>query len=117
MPERNVLNLSASRLSTVCNFIILARIFSKVGFFRGKIIVHFVDDQLQKTEINTCGIFQLYVYDDLFAPDCRSSIVNDLKLTRNNVWKQLYKIFELDKNINKERIAEFAEKHSVKVST
>ena len=91
--------------------------FGKLHNVRDESIVHFVDDQLQKTETNTSGIFQLHFYEYLFAPDFKSSIINDSKLTRNAAWNLLNKIFELDKNANEERMTEFDKNHSIKFST
>ena len=39
--------------------------------------VHFADDQLQKTETDTYGIFQLYLFVNLFNPDKNSAIIED----------------------------------------
>ena len=44
--------------------------------------VHFVDDQLQKTETNACRVFQLYFFVNLFNPDKNSMIVEDKSLTK-----------------------------------
>ena len=46
--------------------------------------IHFVDNQLQKTVTNTCGVFQLYFFVDLFNPDENSVIVEDKTLTKKN---------------------------------
>ena len=114
-------NLSRKELANLCvTFRDLFHFINKFGKLynvRDEIIVHFVDDQLQKTQTNTCGIFQLYFYENLSAPDFRSSIINDSKMTRNTAWKLLNKIFELDKNANEERMTEFGKKHSIKFST
>ena len=39
-----------------------------------------VEDQIQDLESNTCGIFQLYFYENMFNPDQSSKIQNDTKL-------------------------------------
>ena len=52
-----------------------------------------VDDQLQKIETDTCGIFQLYFYVNMFMPLENSSIVNDKKLSKSILEKLLNEIF------------------------
>ena len=36
--------------------------FGKIHNVRDEISIYFLDDQIQKTEVDTCGIFQLYFY-------------------------------------------------------
>ena len=43
--------------------------FGKLHNLEEEVIAHFVDDQLQKIETNTCGIFQLHFFVNLFNPD------------------------------------------------
>ena len=40
--------------------------FGKLHDLKEEVRVHFVDDQLQKTETDTCGVFQLYFFINLF---------------------------------------------------
>ena len=68
------------------------------------ITVHAVDDQLQRIETDTCGIFQLYY----------SSIVDDNKLTKRTVEKILNEIFSLDRNLNEKIIETFAKEKNIK---
>ena len=48
-----------------------------------------VEDRFQDLNSSTCGMFQLYFYDNLFSPDENSKIQGNTKLTkksgRNNV--------------------------------
>ena len=46
--------------------------------------VHLVDNQLEKIETDTCGIFQFYFYVSLITPLENSSIVNDKKTFKIN---------------------------------
>ena len=57
------------------------------------ITVYLVDDQLQKLETDTCGIFQLYFYFNLFVPFENSSVLGDSKLSKRTVEKLLNEIF------------------------
>ena len=43
-----------------------------------------VEDWVQDLNSSTCGIFQLYFYDNLFDPNENSKIQNDTKLTKKN---------------------------------
>ena len=56
--------------------------FGKLHKIKDVVTVHLVDDQLQKIEMDTCGIFQLYFYINLFTPLENSLIVNDKKLSK-----------------------------------
>ena len=69
--------------------------FGKLHKINDVVTVHLVDDQLQKIEMNTCGIFQLYFYINLFAPLENSSIVKDKKLSKSTLEKLLNKFFIL----------------------
>ena len=41
-----------------------------------------LDNQLQELTTDTCGIFQLYFYKNLFDPDSDSKMLNDEFLTK-----------------------------------
>ena len=75
--------------------------------------MHLIDDQLQKIETDTCGIFQLYFYVNLFTPLENSSIVNDKKLSKLTLEKLLNEIFYLDSNKNKSLVEQFAEEKNI----
>ena len=77
------------------------------------ITVYSVDDQLQKIETDTCGIFQLYFYFNLFMPFEDSSILKDTKLSKRTIEKLLNEIFSLDRNRNEE-VKKFAKKKDIK---
>ena len=78
------------------------------------VTVHSVDDQLQKIETDTCGIFQLYFYFNLFVPFENSSIVDDNKLSKRTVEKLLNEIFSLDRDRNEEIIERFAKEKDIR---
>ena len=56
--------------------------FRKKHNFKKDVMLHFVDDQLQKMETDTCGIFQLYFYVNLFSLIENSKTINDKTLTK-----------------------------------
>ena len=78
------------------------------------IIVHSVDDQLQKIETDTCGIFQLYFYFNLFIPFENSSILKDTNLSKRTIEKLLNEIFSLNRNRNEEEVTKFTKEKDIK---
>ena len=75
--------------------------FGKLHKINDAVTVHLVDDQLQKIETDTCGIFQLYFYVNLFTLLENSSIVNDKKLSQSTLEKLLNEVFYLDRDKTK----------------
>ena len=43
-----------------------------------------VEDPIQSLDTVTCGIFQIYFYDNLFNPDVNSKIQNNKKTSNKN---------------------------------
>ena len=70
--------------------------------------VYMVDDCLQDLKSDTCGIFQLYFYTNLFLPQANSKIINNRQLTMKTISTFLNEIFVLDIQENERRFAEFA---------
>ena len=61
--------------------------FGKLHKINDVVTVHLVDNQLQEIELDTCRIFQLYFYVNLFPPLENSSIV-DIKNFQNQLYKK-----------------------------
>ena len=61
--------------------------FGELHNLKEEVRVHFVDIQLQKRETNTCGVFQLYIFVNLFNPDEHSAIIEDKILTQKKQQK------------------------------
>ena len=59
-----------------------------------------VNDELQELYTETCGVFQLYFYKNLFDPYKNNKILLDKHLTKKAVKTLLNKIFSKDKNEN-----------------
>ena len=59
--------------------------------------------------MDTCGIFQLYFYINLFTPLKNSLIVNDKKLSKSTLQKLLNEIFYLDRDKNESLVEQFTE--------
>ena len=55
-----------------------------------------VKDRLQDLDSSTCGVFQLYFYDNLFSPNKNSKIQDNTKLIKKTVETLPNKLFALD---------------------
>ena len=67
--------------------------FGKLHKIKDIVKVHLVDDQIQKIKTDTCGIFQLYFYFNLFMLFENSLIIKDTKLSKKTIEKILNEIF------------------------
>ena len=88
--------------------------YGRLHNIKDSITIHSVDDQLQKLETDTCGIFQLYFYFNLFVPFKNSSIIEDNKLSKRTIEKLLNEIFSLDRNRNEEEMERFAKEKNIR---
>ena len=88
--------------------------YGRLHNIKDLVTVYSVDDQLQKLEADTCGIFQLYFYFNLFVPYENSSVLGDSKLTKRKVEKLLNEIFSLDRNQNEEEMERFAKEKNIR---
>ena len=88
--------------------------YGKLHNIRDSVTIHAVDDQLQEIYSDTCGIFQLYFYYNLFVPYENSSIVEDEKLTKKTIEKILNEIFSLNRETNEKIIENFAKEKDIK---
>ena len=75
-----------------------------------------VEDQIQDLDSSTCGIFQLYFYENLFNPDQNSKIQIDTKFKKSTVETLLNELFSLDDKENEIKVVEYAEKLWVEIS-
>ena len=76
-----------------------------------------VEDRVQDLDSLTCGIFQLYFYDNLFNPDENSIIQDKTKLNKKTIETLLNEIFVLDnKNKNKETIRQYLHEIGISVA-
>lgn len=88
--------------------------FGKLHKIKDLVTVHLVNNQLQKIEMDTCGIFQLYFYVNFFMPLENSAIINDKKLSETTLEKLLNEIFYLDRDKNEEAVGQFAEEKNIR---
>ena len=89
--------------------------FGKKHNLKNEVTMRFVDDQLQKTETDYCGIFQLYFYVNLFNPVKNSQIISDKTLMKKTIEKLLNEIFTSNKDENESGIAGFIDENEIKM--
>ena len=76
---------------------------------RNFVNIGMVEDRLQDLNSSTCGIFQLYFYDNLFNPDENSKIQDNTKLTKKTVETLLNDLFTLDdQDSNEQKMEQYA---------
>ena len=72
-----------------------------------------VNDSLQMIDKDTCGIYQLYFYVNLFYTLKNSSIINEKTLNKNMIEKLLNKILSTNKQDNKNRVEIFVKENEL----
>ena len=76
-----------------------------------------VEDRVQNLNSATCGIFQLYFYDNLFNPNEDSKIQDKAKLNKKTTETLLNELFVLDnQDKNEETIKQHAQKMGISVT-
>ena len=76
---------------------------------RNFVNIWMVEDRLQNLDSSTCGIFQLYFYDNLFILDKNSKIQSSTKLNKKTVETLLNELFILDnQDENEQKMLEYA---------
>ena len=68
-----------------------------------------VEDRVQDLDSSTCGIFQLYFYDNLFNPDENSKIQDKTKLNKKTIEPLLKELFVFNnEDQNEQTIRQYA---------
>ena len=76
-----------------------------------------VDDRVQYLNSVTCGIFQLYFYDNLFNPNENSKIQGKARLNKKTIETLLNELFVLDdQNKNEETIRQYAQNMGIVIT-
>ena len=88
--------------------------FGKLHNVEDEVTVFSLDDQLQEIETDTCGIFQIYFYYNLFKPFIDSSIIKDNVISKHTIQKLLNEIFTLNKDQNEKVITQFALENNIR---
>lgn len=83
---------------------------------RNFINIWMVKDRGQDLDSSTCGIFQLYFYDNLFNPNENSKIQNNTWLNKKTIETLLKEIFTLhNQNENEQKMWQYAQDIGVSV--
>ena len=88
--------------------------FGKLHGVEDEVTVYSVDDQLQKLESDTCGVFQIYFYYNLFKPLANSSIIKDVVISRRTIENLINEIFSLNQQQNEQVIQSFATQNNIR---
>ena len=64
-------------------------------------------------EKDTCGIYQIFFYVNLFNPLEDSSILNEKRLSKWTIEKLLNEILTTDRQENERRIEQFGEENDI----
>ena len=76
-----------------------------------------VEDRTQNLNSVTCGIFQLYFYDNLFNPNKNSKIQDKAKLNKKTIETLLNELFLLDnKDKNEELMRQYARNNDISMT-
>ena len=105
LSEDEILSLS----NTSRNFFYFVQPFGNKVKLRSFVNIWMVKDRLQDLESSTCGIFQIYFYQNLFNPHENSKIQGETKLNKKTVETLLNEIFTLDDKENEIKMEEYAD--------
>ena len=76
-----------------------------------------VEDRVQDLNSATCGIFQLYFYDNLFNPNEKSKIQGKANLNKKIMETLLNELFVLgNQDKNEEKIRQYAQDMGISVT-
>ena len=100
---------------TARNFFYFIQAFGIKLKLRGFVNIWMVEDRLQDLDSATCGIFQIYFYQNLFNPIENSKIQINVKLSKKTVETLLNEIFSLDDKENEIKMEEHANKLEINI--
>ena len=98
---------------TTVGLLYLINKYGKKHRIRNEVIVHLVDDQLQMIKKDTCGMYQIYFYVNLFNLLDSSSILSKKNLDKKTIEKLLNEILSTDRQENESRIKAFAQENDI----
>ena len=93
---------------TANNFFHFIQAFGNKLKHRDFLNIWMVEDRVQDLNSVTCGIFQIYFYDNLFNPDKNSKIQNKKGLNKNTIETLLNELFAVeDQETNEATIRQY----------
>ena len=113
----NILFETEKMTRTDNNFFHFIQAFGNKLKLRDFVNIWMVKDRVQGLNSVTCGISQLYFYDNLFNPDESSKIQNKARLNKRTIETLLNELFVLDdQETNEETIKQYAIKNNITVT-
>ena len=114
-------NLSENELNalsdTASNFFRFIQAFDNKPKLRDFVNIWIAEDRVQDLNSLTCGIFQIYFYDNLFNPDRDSKIQKNKRLNKKTIEILLNELFMLDnQQQNEVTIGRYANEHNITVT-
>ena len=102
---------------TRSNFFRFIQAFGSKVKLRDFVNIWMVEDRVQDLSSVTCGIFQIYFYDNLLNPDRDSKIQNRKRLNKKTIEILLNELFVLDdQQQNKATFDRYANEHNITVT-
>ena len=111
LTEDEIISLS----DTARNFFYSIQAFGIKLKLRIFVNIWMVEERLQDLDSATCGMFQIYFYQNLFNPDKNRKIQGETKLNKKTVETLLNEIFSLDDKENEIKMKEYANHLGVKI--
>ena len=114
-------NLSENELNalsdTASNFFRFIQVFDNKPKLRNFVNIWIAEDRVQDLNSLTCGIFQIYFYDNLFNPDRDSKIQKNKRLNKKTIEILPNELFMLDnQQQNEATIDGCANEHNITVT-
>ena len=104
LSEDEILPLS----DTARDFFYFVQAFGNKLKLRSFLNTWMVEDRLQDLDSSTCGIFQIFFYENLFNPLETSKLHGETKLNKKTVETLLNEIFTMDDRENEIEVEEYA---------
>ena len=102
---------------TASNFFRFIQAFGNKLKLRDFVNIWMVEDRLQDLNYVTCGIFQIYFYNNLFNPNENSKIQNRKRLNKKTIETLRNELFVLDgQETNKVIIKQYANEKNIAVT-
>ena len=93
---------------TANDFFRFILVFSNMLKLCNFVNIWMVEDRVQDLNSVTCGIFQLYFYDNLFNPNENSKIQDKARLNKKTIETLLNELFVLDDQDKNEETKQYA---------
>ena len=101
---------------TASNFFHFVQAFGKKLKLSDFVNIWMVEDRVQDLNSVTCGVFQIYFYDNLFNPNENSKIQDKKRLNKRTIETLLNELFVLDdQDTNETTIRQYANGNNISI--